>query len=71
MCVHAHVANIYASKEEEEVHDVRFDKVLSIRDGKVDPLLRCMRVGLPFVARSARFSQKKRALNENMIGHFR
>lgn len=50
------VLRIYASKEEEEV---RFDKVLSIRDGKVEPLLYCMRVGLPFIARStARFSKK-------------
>jgi hypothetical protein len=44
---------------------VRFDQVLSIRDGKVDPLLRCVRVGLPFVARSAvRFSKYR---NPNQI----
>lgn len=32
--------------------DTRFDKVLSIRDEKVEPLLRCTRVGLPFAART-------------------
>lgn len=42
--------------------DTLFDKVLSIRDGKVDPLLHRMHVGLPFIARSAaRFSKYRAA----------
>lgn len=36
--------------------DIRFDKVLSIRDGKVDPLLYCICVGLPL--RTKRYSKK-------------
>lgn len=38
--------------------DARFDKVLSIRDGKVDPLLHRIHVGLPFVARSRSFFEE-------------
>lgn len=55
---YVYAATYMHRRRKRKYSDTRFDKVLSIRDGKVDPLLRCTRVGLLFVARSAaRFSK--------------